>query len=907
MALIPGAVSQKLSFLRERFAAEGRLVIFSLLIKHLIAERKQDGGAQAVLEDIFPAYLASFARHRRALQKIPNATKDTVVDVYKHLDEIKRRLDLLSDLLRECNLRMSRPQLTALWEAAMNLGSDSVVDGYVFSVEEREICLEGMNKVASDAHLIGADGSFPLEWVLELMVVHPEYAALSAASFRTFCDVFEQVNGTLSTFDFTSAANKAGGTVSGNALRPVLKSMNVRGIQGLWDVVANASASFSKDASSYLLNIYMAPGPQLEAETETLRRRFCTQLLEKLSGPSCSADAAVRLLGLTKAAIEATTRAEDLAKKRDAAATATASAPSEKALKDAPVPPYADMKDCIQKALDSGMVPEFVPEELRYVVVALMFERNHWMRFDYWAGDMYENSDLLFNMIEKARDYKRVLPAGSEANKAASNSAAASCAAILAGEPNAWDVLFGLLERFASVPSVSQLGWEVISLFDADKTLFDKLAAAVEPLGAVVARTPDWNVILGSLPNYKLLHSLQLLERSFIPSRGEESPEERSRKTVWCKKFLRAGGFRFLLGLLHSLSSQPDIHGASCSTQCLVRILEVVYRFMRAPLSAADFAPELDARSPLELSVSSENLMFAGPTITDIPEVLFSLVRAHALSEHSVGGGDEEQRQVGAVGNYAIYLLIASILKVPSVWPQFRESLTVEKVFEVLTGKNPQFSTLVADRLTHLCLHFVSDGQFETPRAFLAHLLIEHYPRLLKSHRHDCQNVFGVLCSLLQPEQATASLLKTLFAELSSLAPKDDVAEPDEYLAGVMGLCAEVTRLQSSVVAGEEENRLFAALLDRFLYAPLSSDGAPTALARSAHLRQACFRLVGALVSSGALGADGLDRGLDALGTQYVEAPPVKEWKESTVVEADESDRVNKTSKFMGLRNMACT
>jgi hypothetical protein len=108
------------------------------------------------------------------------------------------------------------------------------------------------------------------------------------------------------------------------------------------------------------------------------------------------------------------------------------------------------------------------------------------------------------------------------------------------------------------------------------------------------------------------------------------------------------------------------------------------------------------------------------------------------------------------------------------------------------------------------------------------------------------------------------------------------------------------------LVRGEEE-KLFALLLDRFLYAPLGADGNPTALARSQHLRQACFDLIGALVSSGALGADGLDRGLNALGTQYMESPAVREWKEVAAMDGDDADRATKTSKFMGLRNMACT
>ncbi len=902
LATVPRAVSEKFAWLRDRFRAEGRLVHFRLLVKHVIAERKSI--AQELFEELLPSYLSSFSRYRSLFLSVSKAGgKDSKADVYKHSDEIRLRLDLLSDLLRECNVRVSRPRLSAIWEAVMNFGSDAVAQ-YVFSVEEREIALEGMNKIASDAHLVGEDGTFPLEWLLGLIDVHPEYAAQSPVTFRTFCEVFEQVNGTHGVLDFT--AGKGGGI---NNVRPVLKSLNVIGISALWNVVMASAGSFSKDASSYLLNLYLAPGPQLEAETETLRRRFCAQALECLAGPKCTPELATRLLGLLKSAIEATTRAEDLAKKRDAAATSTAAAPSEKALKDPPTPPYADMKDCVQKAIDSGAIPEYIPEELRYVVVALMFERSHWMRFDLWAGDFYDNSDIIFNMIEKAREYKRVLPAGSEANKGAANSTSASCAAILAsGDSKSWDVLFGVLERFSGVHSVSQLGWEVISLFDSDQALMDKISAAVEPLGAVI-RPVDWNTILGSQPNYKLLHSLQLLERSFIPSRNEESKDEHARKTTWCKKFLRVGGFRYLMSLLHTLSSQPDIHGASCSTQCLVRILEVVYRFMRAPLSAADFAPELDIRSPLELSVSSENLMFAGPTVLDISDVLFSLVHAHAVSEHSVsGGGDEEQRQVGAVGNYAIYLLIATILKVPSVWPQFRDALTIDKIFDVLTGKNVQFSALVAERLGHLSLHFVSDGQSESPQKFFLVLLLENYPRLLQMHRHDCRSVFSLLCALLKPELVSEVTLKSLFSEISSLAPKDDVVEADEYLAGIMSLYSEMMRVLN-VPQIADGDKLFTQLLDKFLYAPLSDDGMITALARSSHLRQACFQLVGALVATGSLGADGLDRGLNALGTQYMESPPIKEWtKEVTVVESDDSDRsTTKTSKFMGLRNMACT
>jgi hypothetical protein len=150
------------------------------------------------------------------------------------------------------------------------------------------------------------------------------------------------------------------------------------------------------------------------------------------------------------------------------------------------------MKDCITKALDSGMLPDYIPEELRYVVVALLFERSHWMRFDYWAGDMYENQDLVFNMIEKAREYKRVLPAGTEGSKSAASSAAASCATILASaDPKYWDVFFNLLERFANVPTVCALGWDVVSLLDADKLLVDKVTAAVEPLGGIL-RPVDW-------------------------------------------------------------------------------------------------------------------------------------------------------------------------------------------------------------------------------------------------------------------------------------------------------------------------------------------------------------------------------------------------------------------------------
>jgi hypothetical protein len=249
--------------------------------------------------------------------------------------------------------------------------------------------------------------------------------------------------------------------------------------------------------------------------------------------------------------------------------------------------------------------------------------------------------------------------------------------------------------------------------------------------------------------------------------------------------------------------------------------------------------------------------------------------------------------------------------QVPSVWASFRESLSVEKVFEVLTGKNAQFSALVAERQIHLSSHFVSDGQSESPRVFLSSMLLANYSRLLASRRHECRSVFVLLCSLLRMSPAnegkSAAMMKGLFADILRIEPKDDAAEPDEYLAGIMSLCAELMKGLPQYRGSHEEEKLFALLLDRFLYAPLGADGNPTALARSQHLRQACFDLIGALVSSGALGADGLDRGLNALGTQYMESPAVREWKEVAAMDGDDADRATKTSKFMGLRNMACT
>ncbi len=749
-----------------------------------------------------------------------------------------------------------------------------------------------------------------LTWLLELLKPHPEYAAQTQAGFRAFREIFESVNGTYSTCDFVSAPNQQGG------LRPVLKSMDVRGILVAWGVAVHASPLVAKEAADYVLQIYLAPGPQLEQETETLRRRFCSQVMERLAaligvkGPDVTSQA-TRLLGLIKSAIEMTTKAEDLAKKRDAASSAT-QAPAEKPLKDPPAPRYSDQKDYVQKAIESGMLPDYIPEDLRYVVVALLFERNGWMRFDYWAGDMYENQDLVLNMIDKARDYKRILPAGSgDANRSA-NANFASCGALLAtADPAYWETFFKLLEANAASPSFCQLGWEVMSLLDADKTLYDKIVAVADPSrGAPV----DWNVLLGSQPNYKLLHSLQLLERSFIPSRDDDH-EEHARKTAWCKKFLRVGGFRYLLGLLHSLASQPDIHGVSCSTQCLVRILEVVYRFMRAPLSAADFAPELETRSPLELSVSSENLMFAGPTVLDIPDVMFQLVHAHALSEHSVSEDQKQQQQVGAVGNYALYLLVACVLKVPTVWSSFREALTAQRVLDVLTSKNTQFSALVAERFFHLCRMFVGAAE-DTPQQFFLRLLLKNYPAVFSKRRHDCRSVFGLMCNLVRASEGPVGgkeQIKVLFSEVLLLPPQDDPAEPDEYLAGLMSFCSELMKKNpgGSESGSSIEERLFATLLDSYLYAPLTPEGNPSAAAKSAHLRQACFNLIGALVASGSLGADGLDRGLNALGTQYMESPVVKEWKDlavgSVAEEDDVLDRAVKTSKFMGLRNMACT
>ncbi len=918
---IAGAVAAKEDYLRERFVADGRLVHLRLLVRHVADNEsaRRTVSASELFENLFEPIVKSFALYRslvverRAILKNQHLgnMNDLVVDVFKHLDEIKSRLDMLSTLAREGNVIVSKQRVVQLWQAVMNEGDQGVAREYEFSQEERDVCLDGLYKFAADAHQKTEDGSFPLELLLQLLEAHPEYASQTSAGFRAFREIFESVNGTLCACDFVSGPGQSGG------LRPVLKSMDVRGMPVVWGIAISSSSSVAKDTAEFLLMLYLAPGPQLEQQTEAVRRQFCAEAMSRLGqlvgAKADSVAQATRVLGLLKSAIEMSTKAEDLAKKRDAgSAGAAVAGPPEKPLKDAPAPRYSDQKDYVQKAIDSGMLPDYIPEDLRFVVVSLLFDKFGWMRFDYWAGDMYENQDLVLNMIEKAREYKRILPAGaSDSNKNAANANFASCGTILAtADASYWETFFRLLEANSASTAFCQLGWEVMSLLDADKTLYDKIVAATDP--ARVAPV-DWNALLGSQPNYKLLHSLQMLERSFIPSR-DEGQEEHARKTVWCKKFLRVGGFRYLLALLHGLALQRDIHSASVSTQCLVRILEVVYRFMRAPLSAADFAPELETRSPLELSVSSENLMFAGPTVLDIPDVMFQLVHAHAMSEHSTSDDQKQQQQVGAVGNYALYLLVACVLKVPSVWSSFRDALSPATVLDVLTSKNTQFSAAVAERLFHLCRMFVGAAE-DTPQQYFLRMLLQSYSAVFSKRRHDCRSVFAFLCNLVRASESAPDKeqIKALFSEILLLPPKDDAADPDEYLAGLMSFCAELMKKAagSGAAATGSEERLFTTLLDTYLYAPLTSDGMPSALAKSAHLRQACFNLIGALVSSGALGADGVERGLNALGGQYMESPVVREWKEGAVgaVADDEDvmDRAVKTSKFMGLRNLACT
>jgi hypothetical protein len=109
LPLIPGAVASKAGYLRDRFLSEGRLVHLRLLARHVLGDKGADSARKAValFDDVFVPCLASFAKHRRLFAALPNGTKDSIVDVYKHLDEIKMRLDLLADLVREGDKKKS--------------------------------------------------------------------------------------------------------------------------------------------------------------------------------------------------------------------------------------------------------------------------------------------------------------------------------------------------------------------------------------------------------------------------------------------------------------------------------------------------------------------------------------------------------------------------------------------------------------------------------------------------------------------------------------------------------------------------------------------------------------------------------------------------------------------------------
>jgi hypothetical protein len=113
---IHGAVAAKEASLKEKFVAEGRLVHLRLLVRHVV-----DGGgprkaanACELFDALFEPIVRSFSLYRtlvakkRALllsqqQHLAN-TRDMVIDVFKHSEEIKSRLDLLSSLARDGNV-----------------------------------------------------------------------------------------------------------------------------------------------------------------------------------------------------------------------------------------------------------------------------------------------------------------------------------------------------------------------------------------------------------------------------------------------------------------------------------------------------------------------------------------------------------------------------------------------------------------------------------------------------------------------------------------------------------------------------------------------------------------------------------------------------------------------------------
>jgi hypothetical protein len=89
--------------------------------------------------------------------------------------------------------------------------------------------------------------------------------------------------------------------------------------------------------------------------------------------------------------------------------------------------------------------------------------------------------------------------------------------------------------------------WQIIRMVKPNEDLLNQLTRINQN------DKIDWEKLIGSKLNYRILYSLQLIEH-FIPSHRFDS-NENLQKSGWCATFIQCGGFSYLFSLLRKVAN----------------------------------------------------------------------------------------------------------------------------------------------------------------------------------------------------------------------------------------------------------------------------------------------------------------------------------------------------------------
>ncbi|KAL6065920.1 USP domain-containing protein [Balamuthia mandrillaris] len=135
---------------------------------------------------------------------------------------------------------------------------------------------------------------------------------------------------------------------------------------------------------------------------------------------------------------------------------------------------------------------------------------------------------------------------------------------ILSSEEN-FDQLYHLLD-FGD--KIGEQVWELLNLLPSNKKIVDKLQS--------IDKDVDWNVLLDRQFIFKLIYTLQVVERLITETPEGSVASGAKRNEAWCNRFVELGGGKYLVDMLMNMDKEEHSQWKSAQRACFAHLLRII-------------------------------------------------------------------------------------------------------------------------------------------------------------------------------------------------------------------------------------------------------------------------------------------------------------------------------------------